>query len=110
MPMAVKRNQAQIRHLPSEASFLRNIFVTRSRFIVLLIPANAIILAGAYYYWDSTHLPGTIPTTVFITNEVPTVVASTNEPVTNTPSVVMVTNQFRWRQLESKDYRTYIAN
>jgi len=88
--------------------------VTKSKFFILVIVVNVAILAAAWYYFELPRLQkASAP--VVITNEAPVAVVPrpAPEPVapTNTePTVIIQTNAFHWRQVESPDYRTYIAN
>jgi len=73
------------------------------KFNVFLLVVNLGLVAGTGYYWF-THRP---VAEVTPTAEEP---PATNEPVViRTVEREVVTNDFRWAQLESEDYRTYIA-
>src|SRR2546430_9500546 len=73
------------------------------KFNVFLLVVNVGLLAGTGYYWF-THRP---VAEVTPTAEEP---PATNEPVViRTVEHDVVTNDFRWAQIESEDYRTYIA-
>ena len=73
------------------------------KFNVCLLVVNLGLVAGTGYYWF-THRP---VAEVTPTAEEP---PATNEPVViRTVEREVVTNDFRWAQLESEDYRTYIA-
>src|SRR3954467_12150137 len=69
---------------------------------ILLFVVNLILLSGTGYYWWY-HRP------------VPELVEATVAPAINEPIVItnvqreVITNAFQWAQLESEDYRTYIA-
>ncbi len=82
--------------------------VKSSKFMLLLALLNLGVAAGVMYYVfrpapDTSHAPQTEEATT----EIP---ATNPEPVPATvEKVVVVTNQFRWAQLESEDYKTYIA-
>src|SRR5437899_635393 len=73
------------------------------KFNIFLLLVNLGILAGTGYYWYTHREPP-----VAITAEEPPPAA--NEPVViKTVEREVVTNDFHWGQLESEDYRTYIA-
>src|SRR3954469_6923677 len=69
---------------------------------ILLLILNLILLSGTGYYWWSRR-------------PLPEVTEAAEAPATHEPIVVtnvqreVVTNNFQWAQLESEDYRTYIA-
>src|SRR5258707_1361896 len=72
---------------------------------ILLLIVNLILLSGTgYYWWNHRPEPQQL-----------TEVAEPAPPVTNEPIVItnvqreVITNAFQWAQLESEDYRTYIA-
>ena len=73
------------------------------KFNIFLLVVNVGLLAGTGYYWY-THQP--------LAELAPT---AEEPPATNEPVVIrtveheVVTNDFRWAQIESEDYRTYIA-
>src|SRR6266850_5923357 len=80
--------------------------VSRINWILLL--CNVALLASGAYLWmrktsqgDVPSLPaGSGPSAIHVQPET---------KVASGPEVVVVTNQFRWRQLETEDYRAYIA-
>ena len=73
------------------------------KFNIFLLLLNLGLLAATGYYWY-THRESSAVTTV---EEPP---PATNEPVViKTVEREVVTNDFHWGQLESEDYRTYIA-
>jgi hypothetical protein len=79
----------------------------------MLVLLNAGWLAVASWYIVH-HLDGARvePRTVVVTNYVPLFKASrpaTPTPITVVTNIVTATNDFRWAQLESEDYRDYIA-
>src|SRR5437899_11283857 len=77
--------------------------------------ANACVLAGAYYYFTRFY-PQAAAAPAEPTNQVVAAEAAPRDvqpesPLSNSPpTVIMLTNQFHWREIESADYRTYIAN
>jgi len=76
-----------------------------SRSTLVLIALNAAWLAVASYF-VARHYRDAGPVRVeYVTNYVPIAKAARTTIVTNT---VAATNDFRWAQLESEDYRTYI--
>ncbi len=87
--------------------------MTKTKFSVLLVAANVLILAAAFYYF--VYSKTSTPVVETATAPEPPVDLKTEAPrpqaePSNTVSVVIVTNQFHWRQVESTNYRTYIAN
>ena len=104
----VKREMACLWH---GSSLDRN--VTKSRFFALVTFANVLILAGGFYYLQRLYSKAIAPSGESTTNEVAEVrpVQPKPEPaVSNSPPVLIQTNDFNWRQVESADYRAYIAN
>src|SRR6266700_7809268 len=86
--------------------------VTKSKFFALVLLVNALILAGGYYYFMRFYKAAPV-VAASATNDA--LAAAAERPpkviISNAPPVVIYqTNQFNWRQVESKDYRTYIAN
>ena len=88
--------------------------MTKSRFFILIVLANALILAGAYYYFQRTSLNTPV---LPVTTDEPTLAEraierpqARTDPTNSGPTIIVQTNQFHWRQVESSDYRTYIAN
>jgi len=78
--------------------------MSRKLNIVLLI-VNVVLLSGTgYYWWNHRTEPQQL-----------TEVVEPVPPVTNEPIVItnvqreVITNAFQWAQLESEDYRAYIA-
>jgi hypothetical protein len=76
-----------------------------SRINWILLICNVALLGAAGYLWmrklpqnDAPPLPSDSETRV-----------QSEAKVAPAPEVVVVTNQFRWRQLETEDYRAYIA-
>lgn len=82
--------------------------VKSSKFMLLLALLNLGVAAGVMYYvFRPAPETSVQPELEETTTEVP---ATNPEPVpTTVERVVTVTNQFRWAQLESEDYKTYIA-
>src|SRR5258706_4848906 len=74
---------------------------------VLLLIVNAGLLGGMAYFWFRNR---PAPEEVASVTEEPVAQAATNEPlvITNVQREV-ITNEFHWGQLESEDYRAYIA-
>jgi hypothetical protein len=79
----------------------------------MLVLLNAVWLAVASWYivrhFDGARVE---PRTVVVTNYVPMFKASrpaTPAPITVVTNIIFATNDFRWAQLESEDYRDYIA-
>ena len=84
-----------------------------SRSTLLLVLLNAVWLAVASWYivrhFDGARVE---PRVQVVTNYVPVFKASrpaTPAPVTVITNIVAATNEFRWAQLESEDYRDYIT-
>lgn len=76
---------------------------------VLLVCNLLLLCAGAYFFIQRRPATSDQTADAGVQN-----LTSQTEPLTlnsqpsTTPSVVTVTNQFRWRQLETEDYRAYI--
>ena len=86
------------------------ISVMKTRFVVILLVLNAAVLAAGYVlfsnYWNGQtqqdHQAAQAELTVWKEKAV--------EAIRPPAPVVVRTNAFRWSQLESDDYRQYIAN
>lgn len=81
-----------------------------SRLTIALVLLNAIWLGVASWYL-TRHFAGDRGETrvEFVTNYVPVLKSARGPaPVTVVTNVVAATNDFRWAQLESEDYRDYI--
>lgn len=77
--------------------------------MLLLALLNLGVAAGVLYYVFRTPTPAAVtPENAELVANAPTEPAAPPEPPT-VEKVVVVTNQFRWAQLESEDYKTYIA-
>lgn len=86
--------------------------MTKRTFFILVTLANLALLAGAYYYFDRLK-PRPVQAEAAQSEPAPAVAVQSPapEPVAPPPPAIIVqTNDFHWRQLESSDYRTYIAN
>ena len=85
---------------------------------VMFVLLLATGLVGAGMYWFNHTLQERFPdkSTVRTSAEEPAAPAfwkkgkTTATGKTNQPTIVYKTNQFRWNQIESSDYREYIAN
>ncbi len=89
--------------------------MTKSRFFILLILANVLALAGGFYYLEGlrskTSAVALTPPDSDVTAELNTKKLRPSLGVSNgPPTVIIQTNKFHWREVESTDYRTYIAN
>jgi hypothetical protein len=90
--------------------------VTKRRFFGLIILANALVWAGGWFYWERVHSKAAAPGPSEAGEDVPLVEVKANRPkpggvASDAPSAVVIqTNAFHWRQVESADYRTYVAN
>ena len=76
----------------------------------MFFSCNVLLLgAGAYLIWQQ-RLPNkeSTPDPSGSTELAPNWKVANGDGVPSPPQVVTVTNEFRWRQLESEDYRTYI--
>jgi len=87
--------------------------VTKSKFFTLVLLVNGLVLAGGYYYF--TRLYQATPAAPATNDALAAALKAAERPpkiiISNAPPVVIYqTNQFNWRQVESSDYRTYIAN
>jgi hypothetical protein len=85
----------------------------KPRLIVLLCLFNLTVL-GVGCFWGSLYLEGRLKQQsqlmVSNINEVRTQAVAAIAAAPTPPTVVYKTNQFHWSQLESTDYRQYIAN
>jgi len=99
-------------------AFVHRAFLNRnmkkSTFLILVL-ANAAILAGAVYYLERIYskAPAPVPppsARETLAVETPAAAPAPVAPTNSTPVVILQTNQFHWREIESADYRTYIAN
>lgn len=88
--------------------------MTKTRFFVLLTLANILILGAGFYYLENIYAKTGAQATVTPAAEPPPEPeAKLPKPApvaTNAPTLLVVTNQFHWRQIESTNYRTYIGN
>jgi len=83
--------------------------VKSTKFILLLALLNLGVAAGVLYYVFRTPTPTAVtPESAELIPSAPAEPEAAPVPVT-VEKVVVVTNQFRWVQLESEDYKTYIA-
>ena len=81
-----------------------------SRSTIALVLLNAAWLAVASYFLARHFRAGRGETRVeFVTNYVPVLKSSRASTPVLVTNVIAGTNDFRWEQLESEDYRTYIA-
>jgi hypothetical protein len=83
----------------------------KTRFVVILCVLNTAVLAAGYFYfsdyWGSqVVLDRESAQTELAAWKAKAAVASLPAP----PAVILQTNAFNWSQLESTDYRQYIAN
>jgi len=92
---------------------VHDVVVNLSKLNVLFFSCNVLLLgAGAYLIWQQRGLNKGFAGVTTPDQVVSTELADSNEGMRTArsvvPTVVTVTNEFRWRQLESEDYRTYI--
>src|SRR2546426_2113445 len=80
--------------------------VSRINWILLL--CNAALLCAGGYLWMRKAPQGNA-LSLPAGSELSTINVQPEAKVATTPEVMVVTNQFRWRQLETEDYRAYIA-
>jgi hypothetical protein len=78
-----------------------------SRTTLALIVLNAASLAALGWLVLRGKVQSAAPQVQYVTNYVPILKARSQPLITNV--VVAGTNDFRWEQLESEDYRAYIA-
>lgn len=80
-----------------------------SRTTQLLVLLNVVWLAAATWF-IARHFrgPGATPQVQVVTNYVPVFKSKASPAVTVITNVIAGTNDFRWAQLESEDYREYI--
>lgn len=82
----------------------------KTRFVVILLVLNAAALAAGYVYF-SNYWSGQVQQDRQAAQAELTVwKEKAVKAVRSPPAVVVRTNAFRWNQLESDDYRQYIAN
>jgi hypothetical protein len=95
--------------LPARFSFL-TLGMMKTRFVVILCLLNAAVLAAGYIffsdYWGNQAEQDRQTAQTEVESWKAKAVAAASAP----PTVVLQTNAFRWSQLESTDYRQYIAN
>jgi hypothetical protein len=79
-----------------------------------LILVNAAIVGAGFYYFEHIyrHEPPVLASASNTSVEASLPELQRTEPeISNpAPTVIIQTNQFHWREVESTDYRTYIAN
>jgi len=81
--------------------------VKSPRVIALLLALNLGLFLGIFAYFRKAQLDAPVA----VANSEAALADSTSPPDAPAPAekVVAVTNQFRWAQVESEDYKTYIA-
>jgi hypothetical protein len=82
----------------------------KTRFVVILCLLNAAVLAAGYLYFSDYWGKQVQQDREVAQVEVESWKARAAAAVPAPPPVVLQTNAFRWSQLESTDYRQYIAN
>ena len=82
----------------------------KTRFVVILCLFNAAVLAAGYLYFSQHWSVQTVQDQQSAAVELASWKAKANAYAQGQSSVVYQTNAFRWSQLESTDYRQYIAN
>ena len=73
--------------------------------IGLMLLAAALAAGGVAYWFKQQRIAAAVIEPVWQTNVAP----ATKEVLVQTQEVVVVSNEFSWEQLESEDYKTYIA-
>jgi hypothetical protein len=82
----------------------------KTRFVVILCLVNAAVLAAGYYFFSGYWGYRAQADHQIAQAEVESWKAKAEAIAAKPPMVVVQTNAFRWSQLESTDYRQYIAN
>lgn len=93
-------------------SFLSILMDMKTRFVVLLVFCNIAALAAAFVYFGQYSGAQVAQDRAAAEAEVAAwrAKAAAESRQAMSPSIVPVTNAFNWSQLESTDYRQYIAN
>ncbi len=74
----------------------------------MLLLCNAALLCVGAYFW-MRNAPQGNASSLPSGSDLSTVNVQPEAKVASAPEVIVVTNQFRWRQLETEDYRAYIT-
>jgi hypothetical protein len=82
----------------------------KTRFGVILLLFNAAVLAAGYFYFNQSASLQSAKERESSQVELAAWKAKASAAVQSAPPVIYQTNAFRWSQLESTDYRQYIAN
>jgi hypothetical protein len=82
----------------------------KTRFIVFLCVLNAAVLAASYVYFSNYWGQQVSQDRQSAQTELAAWKARAVEAVRPPPAVIVKTNAFNWSQVESDDYRQYIAN
>jgi hypothetical protein len=82
----------------------------RKRFGVILFLFNAAVLAAGYFYFNQNAGVQSARERESVETELAAWKAKANTYSQIAPPIIYQTNAFRWSQLESTDYRQYIAN
>lgn len=85
----------------------------KARQLTLLVLLNVTLVAAGFYFFSPKSMRQTPVATPANEEQEPVKfrqLKSKKSPTVATPQVVYVTNQFNWREVESADYREYIAN
>jgi hypothetical protein len=103
-------SKRSFRGLPGR-TFLRIFETMKTRFVVILFVFNAAVLAAGYLFFSDYWGGQLEQDRAAAQTELAAWKAKAVETARPPPAVVVVqTNAFHWSQLESPDYRQYIAN
>jgi hypothetical protein len=86
------------------------LWAVRTRFAVILLLLNAAALAAGYYYFSETSNRRVAAAGESAQQELAAWKAEAAQAQSAEPQVVYRTNGFNWSQIESSDYKEYIAN
>lgn len=87
--------------------------LSKTRLVLLLLASHALVLVAAWFYFVRADAPMPFAGTA---DQAPSPAApgftldTGSNAASAAPTVVFRTNQFHWSQIESADYRKYIAN
>jgi hypothetical protein len=82
----------------------------KTRFVVILLVLNVAVLAAGYVYFSNYWGQQVEKDRASAQVELSSWKARAEAASARPPTIVVQTNAFNWSQLESTDYRQYIAN
>ncbi|MEO6034001.1 MAG: hypothetical protein ABIQ35_01970 [Verrucomicrobiota bacterium] len=89
------------------------LYSMKARQLTFLILLNAVLIAAGFYYFTGKPSARSTNVSPEVTREkvkLPSLRTPPKISEPNGPRMVYMTNQFHWREVESGDYRKYIAN